>query len=187
MRALAFGAALLGLTGWARVEAQQAGGPLESCLQAALGQKPGDIVKLEILTAGESTEAGQPAPGTRLYEIETRGPDGKEWELTCDMKTGRIIEVEQEVPDANDPAFKAKAKVSEAEARKTVLAAHGGEIVEVEYEIEASGAASYEFDLNSRSGTGELKMEVDATSGKMVEHREEHYQIGVEPSAEADE
>lgn len=184
MRALTFSAALLGLTGWTSVEAQQAGGTLESCLQAALAQKPGDIVKMEILTAGSSTESGQPAKGTGLYEIETRGPDGKEWELTCDAKTGKIIEVEQEVADANDPAFKAKAKVTEEEARKTVLAAHGGEIVEVEYEIESSGAASYEFDVKPKSGKGELKMEVDATSGKMVEHRDEHYQIGIEASAE---
>jgi uncharacterized membrane protein YkoI len=184
MRARILAAALLGVSSWTRVEAQQARSSLEACLEAALAQKPGDILKMEIEIAGPSTEAGQPAKGTRLLEIETRGAEGDEWELTCDEKSGKIIETEREVKDPNDPAFKAKAKVTEQEARKTVLAAHAGEIVEVEYEIESSGAASYEFDVKDKAGKREVKMEVDAISGTMVEHRDELYQIGIEASAE---
>ncbi len=184
MKTLVLGAALLGVAGWTSVQAQQAQGTLDRCLEAALAKKPGLFVKLEILTAGSSTEAGQPPQGTPLWELEIRSPDGSEWEITCEQKTGRIIEVEQEVPDPTHPLFKAKAKVTEEEARKTVLAAQGGEIVEVEYEIESSSAATYEFDVKPKSGKGELKIEVDATTGKIVEQREEHYQIGVEPSAE---
>jgi uncharacterized membrane protein YkoI len=54
-----------------------------------------------------------------------------------------------------------------------------GEIVEVEYEIESNGNASYEFDI--KTDKGEVKLEVDATSGKIVEEKQtEIYQIGKE-------
>lgn len=187
MRAILPAVALLSLAGWTVAEAQQAGGALSRCADAALARQPGSFVKVEVETSGASTEKGQPAPGVSLLELEVRAADGTEWELTCDEKSGRIIEVEREVDDASDPLFKSKAKVSEEEARKTALAAHPGEIVEVEYEIEASGAATYEFDIEPAGGSGELKVEVDASTGKIVEQRREHHQIGSEPSAEADD
>jgi uncharacterized membrane protein YkoI len=184
MKALTLGAALLALIGSTEGLAQQSRGSLARCAQAALAKQPGEFVKVEVESAGESTEKGQPRPGTALLELEVRDTAGKEWELTCDEQSGRIIEVEREVPDAGDSLFKAKAKISEEDARKTALAAHPGEVEEVEYEIEASGAATYEIDIKPAGGKGELKIEVDATSGKIVERREEHHQIGLEPSAE---
>ena len=69
--------------------------------------------------------------------------------------------------------------MSEADARKTALAAYPGDIVEVEYEIEPDGAASYEFDIKTKDGK-EFKVEVDATTGKIVEANQEFYQIGKE-------
>ena len=51
--------------------------------------------------------------------------------------------------------------------------------MEVEYEIEPDGKASYEFDVRSAGGK-ERKVEVDATSGEIVEDNEEIYQIGRE-------
>ena len=64
-------------------------------------------------------------------------------------------------------------------AQKTALKKYPGEIVETEYEIEPDGAASYEFDIKTRSGK-EMKVEVDATSGKIVEAGEEVWQRGSE-------
>ncbi|WP_204369055.1 PepSY domain-containing protein [Methylocucumis oryzae] len=53
------------------------------------------------------------------------------------------------------------------------------EVVEVEYEIEPDGKASYEFDIKTKDGK-EMKVEVDATSGEIVEANSELYQVGKE-------
>jgi uncharacterized membrane protein YkoI len=142
---------------------------LEKCLKAALAAKPGQVVKVEA-----KTEKGIP-----VYEFDIVGADGKAWDVECNGNTAKITEIEQEVASADDPAFKAKAKVSEADARKIALEKYPGEIVEVEYEIESDGAASYEFDIRTKDGK-EWKVEVDAMTGKIVEANREHFQIGKE-------
>jgi uncharacterized membrane protein YkoI len=139
------------------------------CLQAALATRAGEAVKLEY-----KLEQGVPT-----YEFDIRSPDGRQWDIECSGATGKIVEVEEEVPNADDPKFKAKRKVDEATARKTALAAHPGTIEEVEYEIEPDGAASYEFDIRTAKGT-QMKVEVDATTGRIVEANEEFWQIGKE-------
>lgn len=142
---------------------------IQSCIPAALKEHDGKVVKVEF-----KTEKNEP-----VYEFDIESADGKAWDIECSGKTGKVIEVEQEVKDAEDALFKAKVKVSEADARQTALNAHAGEIVEVEYEIEPDGAASYEFDIVDKDGK-ERKVEVDATSGKIVEDNEETFQIGHE-------
>ena len=142
---------------------------IEQCLKAALATHAGEAVKVEF-----KLEKGVP-----VYEFDVRSPDGTQWDIECDGNTGRIVEVEQEVSNADDPKFKAKRKVDEPTARKTALAAHPGKIEEVEYEIEPDGAASYEFDIRTAKGT-QMKVEVDATSGKIVEASEEFWQVGKE-------
>ncbi len=141
----------------------------EMCLKAALAAKPGEVVKVEA-----KTEKGVP-----VYEFDIAGADGKAWDVECDGNTAKITEIEQEVASADDAAFKAKAKLSEADARKIALDKYPGEIVEVEYEIESDGTASYEFDIKTNDGK-EWKVEVDATTGKIVEANPEHFQIGKE-------
>lgn len=141
----------------------------EKCLKAALAVKPGEVIKVEA-----KTEKGVP-----VYEFDIVGPDGKAWDVECDGNTAKIVEIEQEVASAEDPTFKAKVKVSEADARKIALDKYPGEIIEVEYEIEPDGAASYEFDIKTKDGK-EMKVEVDATTGKIVEANLEHFQIGKE-------
>ncbi|MEW6038696.1 MAG: PepSY domain-containing protein [Pseudomonadota bacterium] len=142
---------------------------METCMHAALAKRAGEVVKLEF----------KDERGTPTYEFEVLGSDGKSWELECDALTGKITEEEQEVADAEDALFKAKAKISLEEAKKIALAAHPGEIVEVEYEIESDGNASYEFDIKTKDG--EVKLEVDAATGKIIEDNEkELYQIGKE-------
>lgn len=142
---------------------------METCLKAALAKQPGTVVKLEF-----KIERGTP-----IYEFDIESKDGKAWDIECDANTGKITEVEQEVRNVDDPAFKAKMKISEAEARKIALRAYPGEIKEVEYEIEPNGDASYEFDIITKDGK-EIKVEVDASTGKIVEASEELYQIGRE-------
>lgn len=142
---------------------------LEKCMTAALKARAGTVVKMEL-----KMERGVPT-----YEFDIESKDGKAWDIECDGNTGKITEIEEEVASATDAQFAARMKVTEEQARKTALERHPGEIVEVEYEIEPDGAASYEFDIVTKDGK-EHKVEVDATSGKIVEDNTELYQIGKE-------
>jgi uncharacterized membrane protein YkoI len=144
---------------------------LEDCLLAVKAIRAGDFVKVEYL--GFADEGGA------AYEIELRDPDGKEWEFECSASTAKIIEIEQEVDSASHELFKRQAKVSEDDARKIALSLYPGEIEEVEYEIEANGAASYEFDIVDKYGV-EFKVEVDAKTGDIVEVQIEQWEIGEE-------
>jgi uncharacterized membrane protein YkoI len=141
---------------------------LGKCLSAALDKHDGKVIKVEYKSEKK----------VGIYEFDIETPDGKAWDIECNVKTGKITEVEEEVK-ADDAKFKTLAKVSEADARATALAAHPGEVVEVEYEIESDGKASYEFDI-LEADKEEIKVEVDATTGKIVEVSYENYQIGQE-------
>lgn len=143
-------------------------GPLETCMQAAQKVHAGQVLTLE----AEISE------GRAIYEFDIKDSSGKEWEVECDAKSGKIIETEQEI-DAGDPSFKSKAKVSLEDARKTALGKFPGEVVETETAIESDGSISYEFDIKTKDGK-EMEVEVDAVSGKIVETEEEIYQIGEE-------
>ena len=148
-------------------------GGLENCLTAVTAIRAGSFPKVEYL--GFTDEGGS------AYEIELRDADGKEWEFECRASDASIVEVEQEVDSVNDPLFKGKMKVSENEARKIATTLYPGTIEEVEYEIESNGAASYEFDIVDKYGV-EFKVEVDATSGEIVEMQIERWEIGEEDS-----
>lgn len=150
---------------------------LEQCLDAAQNVRRGDIVKVEYLSV---SPAGAPT-----YEIEVRDSSGTEWELMCNARTGDIYELETEAESADKEAFARTAKVSEAEAIKTAQTRFGGEVVEVEYEIESNGSPSYEIDLAQEGQDSEFKVEVDAASGEIVELSVEQWQIGQEPDEKA--
>jgi len=141
---------------------------LGKCVKAALSKHEGKIVKLEFKSENKSP----------VYEFDVESADGTAWDIECNAKTGKITEVEEEVK-ADDARFKALAKVTEADAKATALKAHPGKVVETEYELEPDGKASYEFDILEADGE-EIKVEVDATSGKIVEHSYEVYQVGQE-------
>jgi uncharacterized membrane protein YkoI len=142
----------------------------EKCMAAALNERPGQVVKVELKSVD----------GDHVYEFDIRGIDGSDWDIACDAHRAVISEIEREVNNVNHPLFKSKAKVNEAEARKTALAIYPGEIVEVEYEIESNGAATYEFDIDTTIGGQQMKIEVDATSGEIVEAHRELWQVGLE-------
>jgi uncharacterized membrane protein YkoI len=140
---------------------------METCLQSALALVPGRPGKVEF-----KTERGTPT-----YEIEI-SDQAKTFELECDANTGKITEQEREVSGPDDPAFKARAKISLEQAQAIALKAHAGRIVETEYEIEHDGNGSFEFDIATPGGD-EVKIEVDAATGRIVEDDErEIYQIG---------
>ena len=140
---------------------------LGKCVKAALAKHDGKVVKVEFKNEGK---AG-------VYELDIKSADGTAWDIECDAKTAKITEVEQEV-ESTDAKFTA-AKVTEADAKATALAKHAGAVVETEYEIEPDGKASYEFDIAGTDGK-EYKVEVDATTGKIVEENVEVYQVGQE-------
>jgi uncharacterized membrane protein YkoI len=142
----------------------------EKCMTAALEERPGNIIKVEFKNE----------EGAHMYEFDIRGTDGADWDVECNAHRGLVSEVEREVENVNHPLFKAKMKVSEEDARKTALAIYPGVVTEVEYEIEPNGAASYEFDIVTKISDQEMKVEVDATTGEIVEANREIWQIGLE-------
>ena len=139
---------------------------LGKCVKAALTKHEGKIVKTEFKSENKKG----------VYEFDIESADGTAWDIECDAKSGKIIEIEQEVK-ADEAKFKAAAKVTEAEAKATALAAYPGTVVETEYELEGDGKASYEFDI-LEADKEEIKVEVDAATGKILEVSYEGYQIG---------
>jgi uncharacterized membrane protein YkoI len=144
---------------------------LHKCLKAASKIKDGYYQKLEYLT--------MTATGARTYEIEIKDKNGVEWELMCDIRHGDIYEIEREVETASDPLFKKHMKVDEKTAANTALELYPGNLVHTEYEIEADGSASYEFDIYDKPGVT-YKVEVDASTGEIIEVNIEKWDIGRE-------
>ncbi len=141
----------------------------ERCMQAALKRQPGHIIKVE----------GKTEQGKSIYEFDIRASNMTDWDIECDAQSGKITEVEQEVEQTSHPLFAARKKISESDAKAIALKQYPGRLKEIEYEIEEDGAASYEFDIVEKDGK-EMKVEVDASSGKIVEANQEHWQIGFE-------
>jgi len=148
---------------------------LQACLKAASGIKEGYYAKVEYLTMTQQ--------GVASYEIEIHDKNKMQWELMCNSATGSIYDVEREVGSPNDPLFKKHMKVDKDAAAKTALELYPGKLVHTEYEIEANGDASYEFDIYDHPGTT-YKVEVDATSGKIIEVAIEQWDIGREVGEE---
>ncbi len=168
MNKIVFSAACV-LAASAAFNAQASNQGLDKCIAAIQKQKTGELIKLEKLkTAGKT-----------VYELELQDANGFEWEFMCDAKSGKILETESEIESVNSAAFKRKMKVTEEDAKTIALKAYPGVIEEVEYEIEEDGAASYEFDIVNRKGV-ETKVEVDATTGKIIEVSVEQWEIGEE-------
>lgn len=142
---------------------------LSACANAVSAKVPGTIIRLEGIVRG----------GAEVYEFDVKGADGKDYDLVCDPATSSITETEVEAKDEKAAEWKTVAKVSRADAEKAALAKHAGKVVEVEYEIEADGKASYEFDIKGADGK-EYKVEVDAATGQVVEDEVELFQIGIE-------
>lgn len=140
-----------------------------NCMAAVLAEKPGQVMKVEFKLEAEK----------EVYEFNIRGLDGHDWDLECLKTTAEILETEREVSHPNHPLFKSNVKFNEQEARDIALALYPGKVVEVEYEIEANGNSSYEFDIETSQGF-EVKIEVDAATGEVIETNRELWQVGLE-------
>ncbi len=140
-----------------------------ACEKSALNVHAGKVLKVEF-----KFEGVQPT-----YEFDIRALDGVDWDVTCDSEKNKIIEIEEEVPSVYHPLFLDRKRIDEKQARAIALDAWPGDILEIEYEIEPDGAASYEFDIHTFKGVG-MKVEVDASTGEIVEQNEEIWQEGYE-------
>lgn len=142
---------------------------VETCLDQAIDTIPGEPRKLELKIEGDDP----------TYEFDIEAKDGYTYNVECNAEEGLITEIEREVK-ADDPLFKSLAKVSQEEARKFALAVHPGKVVAEEFEIGQDGSATYEFDIQTTMGP-EIKIDVDAETGKIEEANVEVYEIGNEP------
>lgn len=139
---------------------------LDVCVASALEMHPGEIVSLR----AEMEEKNH------QFELDINGDDDKMWEVECDSKSGKVLEVERSVA-ADDKEFTSQAKVTLDAALKTVLAEYPGVLLNIEYEIEPEGEASYEFDIQAEDGQVS-EVEVDAVTGKLKTAEKVLYQIG---------
>lgn len=138
---------------------------IESCLPAVTAARPGEALQVVLKLEDD---------GELNWEVEIAGKDGKFYDVECSAETGKVEEIEQRVANAFDPLF--KAKVSEYAAAQAALAKFPGRIERVEYEIEPDGKLSYEFDIETRDG--DMRVEVDATTGAIVSYSKELLDIG---------
>lgn len=148
------------------VEAAPVAAGIEGCAKAVLAQGPGELLQATL----KSESAG------KVWEFEVKQADGKLLDIECSDTAGTIVETETRVASAADPAFAAKAKVDEATATKTATDKVPGTIERVEYEVEPDGKVSYEFDIKGASG--DVRVEVDAETGAIVEESPELLEIG---------
>lgn len=138
---------------------------IDACARTVLAQYPGDILQAVL----KQERSGL------VWELEIQQKD-KLMDIECSADTGKIVETETRVRSASEEPFKSRAKVSEDDARKTVTDKFPGQIERVEYEVESDGKISYEFDV--KTAQGDMRIEVDGESGKIVEESKELLEIG---------
>lgn len=143
--------------------------PFEDCMAAALEVRPGMVIKVEMKRENDSP----------VYEFDIRDNRARDWDIECNADTGEIIEIEREVTTPRHSLFQAGRKITEEEARSAATDAYPGQIIETEYEIEESGRAVFEFDIRQADNV-EMKVEIDAGTGKVHEANREYWQIGYE-------
>lgn len=140
--------------------------PLDICVKSILQNHPGKMVSL----------SSEIEDGKSQYEIDIKGKDGKNWEVECDAKTGKVNRLEGEI-DANSSEFKSKAKITLEQASKLALQKYPGKIIHNEFDLEKDGEISYEFIIKTNGGKM-IEIEVDAESGKLAGEEEVLYHIG---------
>jgi len=142
---------------------------IETCLDAALDQVPGNARKVELKMEGDDP----------VYEFDIESStDNNTYNVECNAEEGYVTEIEREV-SAEDPYFKKMAKVSESDAKATALAVHPGKVTSSEREVGFDGSVTYEFDIQSKLGY-EVKVDIDAVTGNVEEANIELYEIGGE-------
>lgn len=140
---------------------------VDQCVPTVLAQQPGEVLQVVL----------KPEGGVPVWEIEVEATDGRLYDIECSGATGKIVETERRFRSADEPGFREKVKVSQAQAQKTALAKYPGKVERVEYEFEADGTAVYEFDIQLANGQ-DMRVEVDAGTGKLHEGHHELVEIG---------
>jgi len=142
---------------------------VEHCLDQAYDTIPGHARKLEFKIEGDDP----------IYEFDIESiNDGFTYNVECNAEEGFIIEVEKEV-SADNKIFSSGAKISIEKAKSNAIAIHPGKVVSQEREIGMDGSLTYEFDIQTDVGY-EIKVDVDAVTGKIEEANIELYEIGME-------
>ena len=142
---------------------------VEHCLDQAYDTIPGHARKLEFKIEGDDP----------IYEFDIESiNDGFTYNVECNAEEGFIIEVEKEVSETNK-IFSDAAKISLDKAKQIALKIHPGKVVNEEREIGMDGSFTYEFDIQTKAGY-EIKVDVDAVTGKIEEANFELYEIGLE-------
>ena len=142
---------------------------VEHCLDQAYDTIPGHARKLEFKIEGDDP----------IYEFDIESTnDGFIYNVECNAEEGFIIEVEKEV-SADNKIFSSGAQISIEEAKSNAIAIHPGKVVSQEREIGMDGSLTYEFDIQTDVGY-EIKVDVDAVTGKIEEANIELYEIGME-------
>jgi uncharacterized membrane protein YkoI len=142
---------------------------VEQCLDQAYDTIPGHARKLEFKIEGDDP----------IYEFDIESTnDGFTYNVECNAEEGLIVEIEKEV-GAENKTFLNAAKITIDQARVSVLNIHPGEVVNEEREIGMEGSFTYEFDIQTIAGY-EIKVDVDAVTGKIEEASFELYEIGME-------
>lgn len=139
---------------------------MEKCLSEATEHIKGHVAIVEFKSQD----------GIPLYEFEIQAEDGTRWNVEVDSRTGFVAEFEKHV-DPNSPEFKAQAKISPKEAEKIALSFMPGKIDQREFLMESDGTMVYEFDIHTVYG-GEIKVEIEAATGKIHRVNPEHWEIG---------
>ena len=130
---------------------------MNTCREAAKNKAQGKIVKIEL----------EEKTGHSYYDVDLKADDGTQWEFKCAVSDGKIFESERELPSADHPAFAALKTIDETKARAIALEAYPGTITKVEYEIEADGVATYEFDIKMTDNQV-MEVEINASTGKII-------------------
>jgi uncharacterized membrane protein YkoI len=127
----------------------------ETCLKAAWKEQRGRVSAAEL----------QSQYGVAQYNFDIETSDGGKWLVECNAATGVVTEVEQIVGRTN-PLFKDQVRISEGEVKAKVSRFFPGEVIYMQYMIEANGQAMYDF--NVKNGSGRImKFEVNATTGEV--------------------
>lgn len=144
-------------------------GAFEQCREKAMALRPGQVIKVELKQENDKD----------VYEFDIRDEENRDWDIECAAASGEIVEIEEEIFGVNDPRFREQMKIGYSEAKAIALKQYPGEIIEIEYELEASGLAVFEFDILQASGR-EMKLEINARTGELHESSIEIWQVGYE-------
>lgn len=142
---------------------------VETCLRKSYKEIEGKAIKLEF-----KLEKDIP-----VYEFKILSSKDKFiFNVECNAKSGEIIEIEREV-NKNNKEFLEASKISVSQARMIALKAYPGKVISEEREIGINSSYTYQFDIKTDKGY-EIKIDVNAITGNIVEANIEIYEIGVE-------